>query len=117
MKNGQLKPGYNIQVGSCNGFVVNWSTHQNRNDNGTLIPHLERYQRFFRKLPDSIGADSGYGNQENYEHLKENHIKNYIKYRLFHKEQTKNSKIWNITGKIWNMMKLMIDSHVHKEKS
>ena len=34
MKNGQLKPGYNIQVGSCNGFVVNWSTHQNRNDNG-----------------------------------------------------------------------------------
>ena len=62
MKNGQLKPGYNIQVGSCNGFVVNLSTHQNRNDNGTLIPHLERYQRFFRKLPDSIEADSGYGN-------------------------------------------------------
>ena len=92
MKNGQLKPGYNIQVGSCNGFVVNWSAHQNRNDNGTLIPHLERYQRFFRKLPDSIGADSGYGNQENYEHLEANHIKNYIKYPLFHKEQTKKFK-------------------------
>ena len=89
MRNGQLKPGYNIQVGSCNGFVVNWSTHQNRNDNGTLIPHFERYQRFFGKLPDSTGADSGYGNQENYEFLKNNHIKNYIKYPLFHKEQTK----------------------------
>ena len=88
MKNGQLKPGYNIQVGSCNGFVVNWSTHQNRNDNGTLIPHFERYKRFFKKLPDSTGADSGYGNQENYEYLKQNHIKNYIKYPLFHKEQT-----------------------------
>ncbi len=92
MKNGQLKPGYNIQVGSCNGFVVNWSTHQNRNDNGTLIPHFERYERFFGKLPNSTGADSGYGNQENYEFLKKNHIKNYIKYPLFHKEQTKKFK-------------------------
>ena len=92
MRNGQLKPGYNIQVGSCNGFVVNWSTHQNRNDNGTLIPHYERYQRFFGKLPDSTGADSGYGNQENYEFLKRNHIKNYIKYPLFHKEQTEKFK-------------------------
>lgn len=92
MRNGQLKPGYNIQVGSCNGFVVNWSTHQNRNDNGTLIPHYDRYKRFFKKLPDSTGADSGYGNQENYEFLKKNHIKNYIKYPLFHKEQTKKFK-------------------------
>ena len=92
MRNGQLKPGYNIQVGSCNGFVVNWSTHQNRNDNGTLIPHYERYKRFFGKLPESTTADSGYGNQENYEYLKENHIKNYIKYPLFHKEQTKKFK-------------------------
>lgn len=46
MRNGQLKPGYNIQVGSCNGFVVNWSTHQNRNDNGTLIPHYEDIKDF-----------------------------------------------------------------------
>ena len=92
MRNGQLKPGYNIQVGSCNGFIVNWSTHQNRNDNGTLIPHYERYKRFFGKLPKSTGADSGYGNQENYEYLKNNHIKNYVKYPLFHKEETKKFK-------------------------
>ena len=89
---GQLKPGYNIQVGSCNGFVVNWSTHQNRSDNGTLIPHYERYKRFFNKLPASTTADSGYGNQENYEYLEENNIKNYIKYPLFHKEETKKFK-------------------------
>ena len=92
MKNGQLKPGYNIQVGSCNGFVVNWSTHQNRSDNGTLIPHYERYKSFFNRLPASTTADSGYGNQENYEYLEENNIKNYIKYPLFHKEETKKFK-------------------------
>lgn len=91
MRNGQLKPGYNIQVGSSNGFAVNWSMHQNRNDNGTLIPHFERYERFFNKLPKSIGADSGYGNQENYKYLKQNHIKNYIKYLLFIKSKPRNS--------------------------
>ena len=89
MRNGQLKPGYNVQVGSCNGFVVNWSIHQNRNDYGTLVPHYERYKRLFGKFPESTTADSGYGNQENYEFLKENHIKNYIKYSYFHKEETK----------------------------
>ena len=102
MRNGQLKPGYNIQVGSCNGFVVNWTTHQNRNDNGTLIAHYDRYKKFFGKLPDSTGADSGYGNQENYEYLKENHIKNYIKYPLFHKEQTKKFKLQRYN---WQNMK------------
>ena len=90
MRNGQLKTGYNIQVGSCNGFVVNWSTHQNRNDNGTLIPHLERYERFFNKLPESIGADSGYGNQENYEYLKEKHIRNYINFFIKSKQRNSN---------------------------
>lgn len=61
MKNGQLKPGYNLQVGSCNGFAVNWSIHQNRNDYGTLIPHMERYKRFFCTLPKSLAADSAMG--------------------------------------------------------
>ena len=92
MRNGQLKPGYNVQVGSCNGFIVNWSIHQNRSDYGTLIPHYERYKRLFGRLPKSTTADSGYGNQENYEFLKDNHIKNYIKYTYFHKEETKKFK-------------------------
>lgn len=43
-------------------------------------------------MPNSTTADSGYGNQENYEYLEKNHIENYIKYPLFHKEQTKKFK-------------------------
>lgn len=87
MRNGQLKPGYNVQVGTNHGFIVNWTIHQNRNDNGTLKTHLERYKKLHGKLPLNIGADSGYGNQENYEYLEKEKIKNYIKYPLFHKEQ------------------------------
>ena len=102
MRNGQLKPGYNVQVGSCNDFIMNWSIHQNRNDNGTMITHLEKLKRLTGKLPRKIVADSGYGNQENYEYLKKNGIKSYVKYTLFHKEQKKSfqSKKYN-----WQNMK------------
>ena len=92
MKNGQLKPGYNVQVGTCNEFITAWSIHQNRNDNSTLIPHLERHEKLNGKNPKKIGADSGYGNQENYEYLKKKKIKNFVKYTYFHKEQKKSFK-------------------------
>ena len=89
MRNGQLKPGYNVQVGTCNEFITAWSIHQNRNDNGTLISHLERHKKLTGKDPKKLGADSGYGNQENYEYLKKKKIKNFVKYTYFHKEQKK----------------------------
>ena len=92
MKNGQLKPGYNVQVGTCNEFITTWSVHQNRSDQVTLIPHLKRHERFTGGNPDKIGADSGYGSQENYEYLKKKKIKNFIKYTYFHKEQKRSFK-------------------------
>ncbi len=39
MKNGQLKPGYNVQISTNNQFIVNYSIHQNPTDTKTLIPH------------------------------------------------------------------------------
>jgi len=42
MRNGQLKPVYNVQVGTNHGFIANWTIHQNHNDNGTLKTHMER---------------------------------------------------------------------------
>ena len=92
MRNGQLKPGYNVQVGTCNELITTWSIHQNRSDNGTLIPHLERHIRITGKVPKKLCADSGYGNQENYEYLKKKNIKNFVKYTYFHKEQKKSFK-------------------------
>ena len=41
MKNGQLKPGYNVQVSSHNQYVVNYSIHQNPTDTTTLKEHLD----------------------------------------------------------------------------
>ena len=87
MRNGQLKPGYNVQVGVNNEFIVNWSIHQDRNDYETLIPHLERLARLAGRLPDNLGADSGYGNEKNYKYLKLKKIGIYVKYTYFHLEQ------------------------------
>ena len=38
MKNGQLKPGYNLQMGTEDQFVVGFSVHQRPGDPGCLVP-------------------------------------------------------------------------------
>ena len=45
MLNGQLKPGYNIQVGTENNFVIGYDVFPNPTDTRTLIPHLENVMK------------------------------------------------------------------------
>ena len=104
MKNGQLKPGYNVQVGTNNEFIVNWSIHQDRSDQETLIPHMERLEKITKRLPENLGADSGYGNEKNYEYLKAKKIENYVKYTYFHLEQKASFK-----NKIYNWQNMHYD--------
>lgn len=92
MKNGQLKPGYNVQISTENQLVVNYTIHQKSNDLHTLIPHLEEFVKQFEKYPEELTADAGYGSQENYEHLEQKQIKAYVKYGSFDKEQSQQSK-------------------------
>ena len=44
MLNGQLKPGYNIQVGTENNFVIGYDVFPNPTDTRTFAPHLENVQ-------------------------------------------------------------------------
>jgi transposase len=89
MKNGQLKPAYNLQVSSNNQFIVNYSLHQNPTDTKTLQSHLESYQQLYHQNPQSIIADAGYGSEENYQLLEKENVKTFIKYNYFDKEQSK----------------------------
>ena len=59
-----------VKISSNNEFIVNWSIHQDRSDQETLIPHMERLEKITKRLPENLGADSGYGNEKNYEYLK-----------------------------------------------
>ena len=92
MKNGQLKPGYNVQISSEDQFIVNYTLHQDTNDIHTLRPHLENYEYLYQNLPETLTADAGYGSQENYELLSEKGIKGYVKFNTFDKEQNKAGK-------------------------
>lgn len=87
MKNGQLKPGYNLQIATHNQFITNYDCYHNPGDTLTLIPFLTLHRLRYRKMPGKVVADSGYGSEENYAFLDENNIAAYVKYNYFHKEQ------------------------------
>jgi len=92
MKNGQLKPAYNIQISSENQIITHYSIYQSPTDTTCLIPHLEGFKSQYQFHSQEIIADAGYGSQENYEYLEQNNIIPYIKYNYFHKEQTRKYK-------------------------
>jgi transposase len=90
MRNGQLKPAYNVQISTSNQFIVNYSLHANPTDTNTLAAHLDQYEKSFGSSLKSITADAGYGSEENYTLLEEKKITAYVKYGLFDKRQHKN---------------------------
>jgi len=92
MKNGQLKPGYNIQIGTEEQFVIGYSIHQNPGDTTTLPEHIKKIKRQNGRLPNNIIADAGYGSEENYELLESENVTGYVKYNTFHKEASRKWK-------------------------
>ena len=98
MKNGQLKPGYNVQIGTNNQFVLNYSIHSNPTDVRTFIPHIEEMISRGIVLPETIVADGGYGSEQNYLYCKDNGYTALIPYNTMRIEvkrsYSKNIKHW-----------------------
>lgn len=92
MLNGQLKPGYNIQIGTENRYIVGFTIHPNPTDTKTLIPHLKHIETKLGQLPENIIADAGYGSEENYEYLEQKELGNYVKYNKFHWEKKRKNR-------------------------
>ena len=95
MQNGQLKPGYNVQISTNSQYIANYTLAQTTADTTTLIDHLKEHQESYDELPKTITADAGYGSEENYQSLEDNNIEAFVKYNYFHKEQkeVKSTKI------------------------
>ena len=87
MRNGQLKPAYNVQISTENQIIVHYTLHQKTNDIHTLKPHLDSFEYLYENLPEVLTADAGYGSEENYEYLESKGIETYVKYNTFDKEQ------------------------------
>ena len=90
MKNGQLKPAYNVQISTSNQFIVNYSIHSNTTDTNTLAEHIEQHEKSFGTAPKCLIADAGHGSEENYTLLEGKNVTAYVKYGLFDKRQNRN---------------------------
>jgi hypothetical protein len=88
MKNGQLKPGYNVQISTNNQYIVHYTTHQTSTDTTTLEEHVNDFEKKHGTLPQTITADAGYGSEENYAMLEQKNIEAFVKFdQEQHKER------------------------------
>lgn len=92
MKNGQLKPGYNIQAATTDQYVVDFALYPNPTDFKKLEPFLKQMPTLNKF--DKIVADAGYGSEYNYSMLEKEYPdkKHYIPYTMYEKEKTRKYK-------------------------
>ena len=79
MRNAQLKPSYNIQIGVDSEYIVATGIFQDRNDVWTLVPFLKQMEKNLGFSYSSVTADSGYESEEAYDYLSSKEQKSYIK--------------------------------------
>jgi hypothetical protein len=88
MRNGQLKAGFNVQIGVSDEYILHLDIYQDRNDYQTLIPFLEGFKQKHGYYPEYPVADAGYGGLTNYRYLKVHEMKLYQKYNMYSKDTT-----------------------------
>lgn len=76
MKNGQLKPGYNVTAAVDSEYIVGAMISPERSDSRTFIPMLEKLEWLGYTKPV---ADAGFESEENYSYCEENGQMAFIK--------------------------------------
>lgn len=92
MKNGQLKPAYNIQCATNGGYVVDIEGFSNPADMRTLPSFVNNLVEKYDTKINRVVADSGYESEENYLYLKQNQIEAYIKPSNYELKKTRKYK-------------------------
>lgn len=92
MKNGQLKPGYNIQIGVEGEYIVGVDVSSERADQLTFIPFLNKLENDLPEKFKNVIADAGYESEENYKYLSEHNQIPYIKPQNYKKSKSKKFK-------------------------
>ena len=92
MRNAQLKPGYNVQIGVDSEYIVAVDIFQDRNDVWTLVPFLKRMKEKLGFNYPSVTADSGYESEEGYSYLREERQQPYIKPQTYERWKKRSFK-------------------------
>ena len=101
MRNGQLKPGYNVQIAVNSEYITGIEVFSDRTDYGTLEPFLEQLKKRHKKKYRKVTADAGYESLDNYLYLEENGQISFIKPQNY--EQSKTKKYRSQIGRMENM--------------
>ena len=86
MKNGQLLPAYNMQIGVCDEYIAIVDAKQYASDMDCFVPLMEKFKNAYGKYPEYPVADAGYGSYNNYLFCEKNGIEKYMKFTMYEKE-------------------------------
>jgi transposase len=89
MMNGQLKPGYNLQIGVEGEYIVGVSICSERSDELALRGLLERMDAGLGKRHETATLDAGYESEENYKLLEQRGQTAYIKPQNYERSKTR----------------------------
>lgn len=92
MRNGQLKPAYNVQLAVNSEYIVGYGVFSDRTDSATLKPMLQAMEQQHGRKFKSVTADAGYESLENYSYLDESEQQSFIK--PIHYERRKKKTGW-----------------------
>ena len=101
MRNGQLKPAYNVQIAVNSQYITGVEAFRNRTDYGTLIPFLKELEHHHGARYAEVTADAGYERLDNYLYLEANGQTSFIKPQNY--EQAKKRSFKRQIGRIENL--------------
>ena len=101
MRNGQLKPGYNLQICVNSEFITGIGVYADRNDVNTLEPFMNTLIEKHGQRYEAVSADAGYESLANYRYLDSIGTASFIKPTNYEHMNTKKFK--KLIGRRENM--------------
>jgi Transposase and inactivated derivatives len=87
-----LRPGYNLLIGSENQYVTGVSVHQSPNDGACFKEHMEKRNTQVPRKAKVVVADAGFGTEENYSYLDGEGTGALLKYPSYDRERERKFK-------------------------
>ena len=100
MRNGQLKPGYNVQIAVNSEYITRIEAFSDHTDVRTPCPMLEKLSQWHQARYEEVVADAGDESLENYLYLEQNGQMCFIKPTNYDQKRTK--KFQKQVGRIEN---------------
>jgi len=92
MRNAQLKPGYNIQLGVEGEYITGVGVSSERSDQLALIPLLDEMESYLGEQYEDVTLDAGYESEENYTYFEDKGQLCFIKPQNYEKSKTRKFK-------------------------